>query len=74
MFLVSASFSVIYFVGIVSKIRVIEIVDYKEVFFVNLNCNKRIKHSFPRSGEGCNILLPEGLANVNARGKECKFS
>ena len=22
----------------------------------------------PRSGEGCNTLLPEGLANVNARG------
>ena len=25
----------------------------------------------PRSGEGCNTLLPKGLANVNARGKEC---
>ena len=25
----------------------------------------------PRSGEGCNTLLPEGLANVNAHGKEC---
>ena len=25
----------------------------------------------PRSGEGCNTLLPEGLANVNALGKEC---
>ena len=26
------------FVGIVSKIRVIETIDYKEVCFVNLNC------------------------------------
>ena len=25
----------------------------------------------PRSGEGCNTLLPEGLENVNALGKEC---
>ena len=25
----------------------------------------------PRSGEGCNALLLEGLANVNAHGKEC---
>ena len=25
----------------------------------------------PRSGEGCNTFLPEGLENVNALGKEC---
>ena len=38
-FLVSFTFLVIYFVGIVSKMRVIEMIDYKEVCFVNLNCN-----------------------------------
>ena len=37
-FLVSVTFSVFYFVGIVSKIQLIEIIDYKEVCFVNLNC------------------------------------
>ena len=36
--MVSVTFSVIYFVGIVSKIRLIEIIEYKKVCFVNLNC------------------------------------